>query len=71
MPQENIRQHEDIRRAVDLRLDEIAKRPQDRVALHEMIRAQAALRGAAGRPAIRPVREEIDDEHDFFDNVPV
>lgn len=66
--------YDDIRASIDRILDEIAKRPEDRLLLQEQLRVKVAELERAGLtvPADRRrIDAELEGEEDFFDNMPV
>lgn len=67
---------EDLKAAVAVLMDEIAKRPEDSHVLHEQLREKIAEFKALGLPVpedILALEEALEDEEadDFFDNMPV
>lgn len=66
--------YDDIRTAIDRILDEIRKRPEDRLLLQEQLRVKVAELERAGLPVparCRRTEAELEEEEDFFDNMPV
>ncbi len=65
---------EDTTAAIDRILDELAKRPEDRVLLQEQLRVKLAELKNAGEPLPdRYLRYEadLDEDDDYFNNMPV
>jgi len=67
---------EDIRAAIDVLMDEIIARPEDRHILQEQLRAKIAELKALGLPVpadLAQFEDDLsdDDSDDFFDNMPV
>ncbi|MCI2394011.1 hypothetical protein [Aliiroseovarius sediminis] len=67
---------EELKAAISMILDEIAKRPEDRHVLQEQLREKISELEKTGQPVPADFRKfeselEGDDADDLFDNMPV
>ncbi|MCG6902314.1 MAG: hypothetical protein LJE68_06485 [Rhodobacter sp.] len=67
---------EDIKAAISLIMDEIARRPEDRHVLQEQLREMISALEATGQPVpadLKKFESDLgkDDADDLFDNMPV
>ncbi|WP_432448926.1 hypothetical protein [Aliiroseovarius marinus] len=67
---------EELKAAIGLILDEIAKRPEDRHILQEQLREKISELEKTGQPVPDDIRKfeselEDDDADDLFDNMPI